>query len=141
MNPLIFDFSAFDEPQVLYLPIAPVPASRPRVAKFGAYYSKRHQAYVRSFSGWIGVEPPQWKYLDKSMNLIVGLDFACKRPKRMTVSTPPYDIDNLVKLPLDCMTSAEIFWHDDVQVTTILAHKRWAERKEEPHTLVRVFAY
>lgn len=137
----MFDFSALGEPQALYLPIPPVPASRPRVARFGTYYSKRHQNYVKQFSAFISVEPPIWNYLTKDQHLIVGLEFVCKRPKRLTVDTPAVDIDNLMKLPLDCMTSAEIFWHDDMQITTVMAHKRYAEEKEEPHTLVRVFAY
>lgn len=137
----MFDFSALGEPQALYLPIPPVPASRPRVARFGTYYSKRHQNYVKQFSAFISVEPPIWDYLTKDQHLIVGLEFVCKRPKRLTVDTPAVDIDNLMKLPLDCMTSAEIFWHDDMQITTVMAHKRYAEVKEEPHTLVRVFAY
>jgi Holliday junction resolvase RusA-like endonuclease len=138
---LQFDFSSLDHPQTLMLPIPPVPASRPKVARFGTYYSKRHQEYVRSFAGYLKLEPPQWNYLPKEVQLIVGLEFVCKRPKRLTIPSPAYDIDNLIKLPLDCMTSAEIFWHDDVQITTVMAHKRYADKKEEPHTLVRVFAY
>jgi Holliday junction resolvase RusA-like endonuclease len=37
------------------------------------------------------------------------------------------------------MTSAEIFWYDDSQIELLIAHKRYAKEREEPHTLVRVF--
>jgi Holliday junction resolvase RusA-like endonuclease len=125
--------------QELYVPIPPVPASRPRVARFGTYYSKRHQSYVRSFTAFLKYYEPAWEYLPRDRRLAVGLEFACKRPKKISVNSPPFDIDNLIKLPLDCLTSAEMFWHDDVQVEICIGIKRYAKKGEEPHTVVRVW--
>lgn len=133
------DISALAPPQEFYIPVPPVPASRPKVARFGTYYSKRHQQYVKDFSSWMTVVRPRWRFLGKEERLIVGLEFVCSRPKKVVNPAPSYDIDNLSKLPLDCMTSAEIFWHDDSQIELLIAHKRYAKEREEPHTLVRVF--
>lgn len=137
---MLFDFDAFDEPQHLYIPIPPCPASRPKVARFGTYYSKRHQEYMRSFAAFLNVLPPRWTYLPKEKRLFIIIEFACKRPKRLTNAIPRYDIDNLIKLPLDCMTSAAMFWHDDFQIEAIVARKRYAETNEEEHTKLQVMS-
>lgn len=134
------DIASLESAQEYYIPVPPVPASRPKVARFGTYYSKRHQQYVKDFATCLLHYPPEWEYLDKEARLIVGLEFVCTRPKRVTNAAPHYDIDNLSKLPLDCMTSADIFWHDDRQIELLIAHKRYAKVNEEPHTLVRVYA-
>jgi|13_taG_2_1085334.scaffolds.fasta_scaffold103508_2 Holliday junction resolvase RusA-like endonuclease len=134
------DIASLESAQEYYIPVPPVPASRPKVARFGTYYSKRHQQYVKDFATCLHHYPPEWEYLDKEARLIVGLEFVCTRPKRVTNAAPHYDIDNLSKLPLDCMTSADIFWHDDRQIELLIAHKRYAKVNEEPHTLVRVYA-
>ena len=44
------DIGSLAKPQEYYIPVAPVPASRPKVARFGTYYSKRHQQYVKDFA-------------------------------------------------------------------------------------------
>ena len=137
---MLFDFDAFDESQHLYVPIAPVPASRPKVARFGTYYSKRHQNYMKSFASFIEVMQPRWVYLDKKKRLFVIIEFACERPKKPTHPIPRYDIDNLMKLPLDCMTSSDIFWRDDSQIEAVVARKRYAEKNEEPHTKIEVMS-
>ena len=133
------DIGSLRTAQEYYIPVPPVPASRPKVARFGTYYSKRHQQYVKDFATCLHHSPPVWEYLPKETRLIVGLEFVCTRPKKVTKAAPHYDIDNLSKLPLDCMTSAEVFWHDDCQIELLIAHKRYAKKDEEPHTLVRVY--
>lgn len=137
---MLFDFEAFDEPQYLYIPIPPVPASRPKVARFSTYYPKRHQQYIKSFANFIAVMPPQWNYLPEDKRLFVIIEFACQRPKKPTNPIPRYDIDNLMKLPLDCMTSSDMFWKDDFQIEAIVARKRYAEPNEESHTKVQVMS-
>jgi Holliday junction resolvase RusA-like endonuclease len=134
------DIASLETAQEYYIPVPPVPASRPKVARFGTYYSKRHQQYVKDFATCLVHYPPVWDYLPKEERLIVGLEFVCARPKKVVLAAPRYDIDNLSKLPLDCMTSADIFWYDDSQIELLIAHKRYAKKNEEPHTLVRVYA-
>jgi|TARA_B110000093_G_scaffold28792_1_gene28631 Holliday junction resolvase RusA-like endonuclease len=137
---MLFDFEAFDEPQYLYIPIPPVPASRPKVAKFGVYYGKRHKEYMKSFAAFLKVMPPQWTYLPEDKRLFIIIEFACKRLKCPSKVLPRYDIDNLMKLPLDCMTSSDMFWKDDCQIEALVARKRYAEPNEEPHTKVQVMS-
>ena len=136
MNKL--DFSSLDAPQELYIPIPPVPASRPKVSRFATYYSKRHQEYVKHFVTYFNYDKPIWTYLPDEA-LLVALEFACERPKKPSRHSPRYDIDNLVKLPLDCMTSFGGFWKDDVQIDVLIASKRYAIKGEEPHTSVRCY--
>ena len=133
------DISALRPAQEYYIPVPPVPASRPKVSRFATYYGKRHQQYVKDFAAYLDVCPPVWTYLPKEARLIVGLEFVCTRPKKVVNACPRFDIDNLSKLPLDCMTSADIFWHDDSQIELLIAHKRYAKKGEEPHTLVRTY--
>jgi len=63
----------------------------------------------------------------------VDLEFAfhCKRAKNSKILTPRYDLDNLVKLVLDEMTSCGKFFTDDVQVTSLIAVKLFAEPGHE----------
>lgn len=132
------DFDGLGGPQELYVPIDPVPASRPKVARYGTYYSKRHQQYIKDWTTWFSYAKPCWFYLGTE-RLVVSLEFVCMKPKTTKRESPRHDIDNLVKLPLDCMTSSDIFWKDDVQIEYLFASKRFARQKEEPHTRIKVF--
>lgn len=135
-----FDFDAFDEQQDLLVPFAPVPASRPKVARFGTYYSKRHQQYMKDFAKFVIAENIDWRFLEKEKRVFIIIEFACERPKKLTNQIPHFDLDNLVKLPLDCMTSSDIFWHDDRQVEAMVASKRYAKKGEIAHTKISVFS-
>ena len=132
------DFDGLGGPQELYVPIDPVPASRPKVARYGTYYSKRHQQYIKDWTTWFSYAKPCWFYLGTE-RLVVSLEFVCLKPRTTKRESPRHDIDNLVKLPLDCMTSSDIFWKDDVQIEYLFASKRFARQKEEPHTRIKVF--
>lgn len=46
------------------------------------------------------------------------------------------DLDNLVKLVMDALTG--VAWEDDVQVTTLIARKYYAETGCEPSTHIEV---
>ena len=124
--------------QELYIPIPPVPASRPKVSRWSTYYGKNHMQYIKSWGAWLDQMPQVWEYLDKDDRLAVSAEFVCKRPKKFTSVTPRGDLDNYLKLVLDCLTNSN-FWHDDKAVEFVIAHKRYATEREEPHTTVRVF--
>lgn len=67
-------------------------------------------------------------------------------PRYKTSESPVHraDVDNLSKLPLDCMTQSLDankkfrFWSDDNLVVNLMALKRFTRDSEEPHTKVRV---
>lgn len=124
----------------LWIPIEPHPASRPRTSKYGVHYSKGHTAYKHACLEFLksldDLPPP-----NVTDPLTVTLIFRCTKARTSRLIVPRYDIDNLAKLPLDCMTSSGLFWKDDVQVAELIAIKRFTETNEEPGTLVSVELY
>lgn len=125
MLPNVFDF---------VINLVPVPASRPRVGKFGTYYSKRYDDWKNSATKFVptGTEPTVEP-------VAVTLEVVCKRPAKPTKAFPQGDVDNLAKGPLDVITQAGTVWVDDTQVTQLTVRKRYAYPGEEPHTRVQVF--
>lgn len=122
---------------------APVPASRPRVTKFTTYYPKAHMAHK--------------KFLEDALSAVEPLAFVGPVSVKFKFVMPPYktsdhpvhraDVDNLSKLPLDCMTDATVdgekegpkkFWIDDCFVVDLHSLKRFANEGEEPHTVVAI---
>ena len=120
------------------LPFPPTPASRPRVTKWGAYYTKTYKAYRELAEKAIPVSrQPVLKG-----RLQATAEFVCKRPKKITRITPVGDIDNYSKAVLDAITGKKpnfkLYWIDDDQITHLIATKRYAELDEEPHTRIRI---
>ena len=106
-----------------FIDIEPVPASRPRVSRWGTYYGKRYERFRRT------VKPLLTPYSGEVLKgpLAVHLDFFVKPPKRLSRLFPRGDIDNYAKGPLDSMTNHGGFWIDDDQITELFASKQYAE--------------
>ena len=134
--------------KVIVLPLEPVPATRPRVTGRGiAYYPKRHSDYKKAAI----------KHLEKHYDTNdqfdgpceVQMTVVCPRPKAGKYSYPIRgDVDNLAKLPLDCLSSARpdgdgkdgrrIAWLDDRQIVKLGIVKRYPVDDEEPCTHIRI---
>lgn len=112
--------------------LPPVPASRPRVSKFGTYYAATYKNWKKAALGFF---PKDLQPLLGS--LWVDLEIVCTRPKKPTGPIPTGDIDNYTKAALDAVNDAGV-WGDDRQVTTLFVKKRYAHLGEEPHTLIRI---
>tara|TARA_R110000737_G_scaffold343457_1_gene369447 strand:- start:298 stop:696 length:399 start_codon:yes stop_codon:yes gene_type:complete len=116
----------------IFLNNKPMSASRPRISKFGAYYSKTYMNYrseVKQILDKIKKDYP----IDANALFSVHLEFICYKPKSPSnKDCPRYDIDNLVKAPLDSITHAKMVWKDDIQIVEIFASKRYQE-KDEPY--------
>lgn len=125
----------------LWIPIEPAPASRPKIGKYGVHYSKAHTAYKQQCDAFLETLRDSLPPPELSAPLSVTLKFRCTKAKTSRLIVPRYDIDNLCKLPLDCMTSSGLFWKDDVQVAELIAVKRFTEPDEDPGTLVSVSVY
>lgn len=112
---------------------APVPASRPRVSKWGVYYSDTYKkwkaAAARDF--------PTGPIMVLKGPLAVTLEVVCKRPQKLTSSIPVGDVDNYAKAALDAVNDAGL-WDDDKQVVSLRVSKRYAEPGEAPHTLIDI---
>lgn len=120
------------------LPFPPVPASRPRVTRWGTYYGKTYKNYRQLADKAIPVS-------DKSPllgNLRAVVEFVCRRPKTTKRLNPRGDIDNHLKAILDAITGTKKkpkgYWLDDDQIVEVTALKRWVQPNEEPHTRITI---
>tara|TARA_B100000700_G_scaffold294041_1_gene355615 strand:- start:475 stop:849 length:375 start_codon:yes stop_codon:yes gene_type:complete len=107
---------------LLQIPVTPVPASRPRVSKWGTYYGKTYSKFRKeakpAVEGAYGGEPLR-------CGLEVHAIFYCKRPKTTKRRDPRGDVDNYVKAILDSCNG--IVWDDDDQILRLTASKRWED--------------
>ena len=101
----------------LRLDVKPVPASRPRVSKWGTYYGKTYKAFRKAMHEALS------GFEDDPMtgSLHVEVTFFCLEPKKPTKLWPRGDIDNYVKALFDSFNGK--VWGDDDQVVTVVAHK------------------
>lgn len=114
----------------------PVPASRPRVTRWGTYYTKTYKAYKVAADKAIphSFKPP----LEGNIKAII--EFACLRPPTTKRSNPRGDIDNHIKSILDAVVGTKKnpkgYINDDDQIVELQAIKRWVHKNEEPHTKI-----
>ena len=114
----------------------PTPASRPQFnRKTGsAYYPKAHAVYHAFLMNHLRDKPG----LPTEWVVEVRFLFVMKPYKTSDHPTHRSDVDNLSKLPMDCMTQSGRYWSDDNLVAGLQAYKCFAEGGEEPHTKVKV---
>ena len=113
---------------VIFLEVEPVPASRPRVSRWGTYYGKTYENFrvkcreaLRQFQDTV-------KHMEEPSECLI--EVVAKRPKTSKRDYPRGDVDNFAKGPLDSMTSNGFFWNDDDQITALAVIKRYAEPDE-----------
>jgi len=106
----------------IVLPFPPTPASRPRVTRWGTYYTKTYKAYRALAEQAI----PKSRQPVLTGCLKATIEFVCKRPKKVTRITPIGDIDNYTKAIFDAVTGIKklgfkMYWVDDDQVDVLHA--------------------
>ena len=112
----------------------PVPASRPRVSKWGTYYGKNYTKFRKEAKAALDamhLGPPA------TGELSVHLDFFCKKPKTTKRNTPRGDVDNYMKGILDAANG--ILWNDDDQITKCSGTKLF-EDEHGPRIIITIFA-
>ena len=119
----------------VFLPLNPVPASRPKIGRYGAYYGKRYSSWKHSAESMFSLLAVGVKPTDDDFH--VAVHSVVLKPRTGTLPHPLGDVDNFVKAPLDALTKAQLLWHDDKQVVTLLATKRYSLPDETPHTYIR----
>ena len=110
--------------------VPPVPASRPRVGKFGTYYAKGYADWMKAAATFI----PKDKLTGP---VSVFIEVVCKAPVKKTSCAPMGDVDNFAKGPLDVITKSGL-WEDDRLVMSLSVAKRYANEDENPRTIVSV---
>jgi len=128
----------------LTLRIKPVPASRPRVTRWGTYYLKTYKAYKDEAHGAIPVCTEQ----TLTCELGATVEFICYRPKSTTLVSPRGDIDNHLKAIFDAVVGhaatknrpcgLKKYMKDDEIISHVDARMRYAEPNEEPCTIITV---
>lgn len=70
----------------------------------------------------------KWPLPDKSTPIHISITFFLERPRsvRRTYPTVKPDLDKTVRAVLDGITQAGTVWHDDAQVTILVASKVYA---------------
>jgi Holliday junction resolvase RusA-like endonuclease len=117
---------------IAFLGLAPVPASRPRVSKWGTYYAKNYAGWLKAAAKALEGEPS----CPTDAPLVVFVEQIVEKARTSSLTYPRGDIDNFVKGPLDAITKSEKLWVDDNQVVGLIAFKRFAENGEAPGTSV-----
>lgn len=125
--------STEDGDVLLSLYVNPVPASRPRVPRFGKpYYGKKYTAWRKSAEEAF---PAAASPMEGPLH--VYCRFAVQKPKTTKRFCPLGDIDNYEKAIFDAVTRAG-YWHDDDQIVYLVSEKRFADPNEAPHTLIHI---
>jgi Holliday junction resolvase RusA-like endonuclease len=103
-------------------PISPVAASRPRVSKWGTYFTGTYKQFRADAKPVVLNAIGGWKPTDKQLKVI--LELYPTRPKTSKLKYPRPDIDNYIKSIFDLCNG--IIWNDDVQIIEVKATKQWA---------------
>lgn len=116
-----------------WIPLQPVPASRPRVSRWGTYYPKRHKEYWAAALDLLERNP-----LDPITKPVgVNVTFRLQKARTSRLDDPHPDIDNLMKMVFDLMTEIGV-WKDDKQVVRVSATKVFALPGQEAGTHITI---
>lgn len=111
----------------LTFPVSPVAASRPRVSKWGSYYTGAYKQF-RIDASDVVVEVLGEDFTPLSSKLQVDIECYCTRPKTTKLDGPKSDVDNMAKAVLDILNGK--LWLDDSQIVSLHISKQWAPKGE-----------
>ena len=116
----------------IVIPVPPVPASRPRVTRWGVYYGKTYKNWM--IDADLSV-PEAARPLPAPLR--VDVEIVAARPKTTQRYSPRGDVDNFAKAALDALTKKG-YWRDDDDITELFVSKRYALPGEEPSTNIKI---
>ena len=115
--------------------INPIAASRPRVSRYGAYFTGPYKKFRAECAEEV------YEVLGTDFELIEGpiivdLELFITRPKKTKLEYPKADVDNFAKAVLDVLNKK--LWVDDSQIHKIYITKKWAEAGDHTYILIGV---
>jgi Holliday junction resolvase RusA-like endonuclease len=116
------------------IPIEPVPAARPRVSRWGAYYPKRYRDFKAALAAAFIAAARPAPVRDGPCR--VEVEIVAPRPASTKLPFPKPDIDNYLKSVFDAATGS--VWEDDWGIRECSATKRWTEKGEDAHVRLKV---
>ncbi|MQB00215.1 MAG: RusA family crossover junction endodeoxyribonuclease [Actinobacteria bacterium] len=116
------------------IPLAPVPAARPRVSRWGTYYPKTYRTWIAEAGALLMPLKKRAVITEESVSVVVHS--VARRPANPVRGYPRGDVDNYTKAALDIVTKSQLIWKDDTQVTVLLSTKRYVNDDEEPYTYI-----
>ena len=116
-------------------PISPVPASRPRVSRHGAYFAGPYKKFRQDMSD-LTCDVIGHGFVPFSEPIRVDLELFVTRPKTTKLVSPRSDIDNYIKSVYDSLNGK--LWEDDSQIVVAYCSKQWAEEGQEGYFTVGV---
>lgn len=114
------------------IPLQPVPASRPRVSRWGTYYAKTYKTWIQQADQLVNAAKSPMRGA-----LHVTTEIVSARPKTSERQWPRGDNDNYEKAAWDLLTKKG-YWEDDDQIVSNSTIKRFALKNEAPHILVTI---
>lgn len=118
----------------LFLSVDPVPASRPRVTRWGTYYGKTYERFRREVKEILNDIVVKNTQINTPLFAII--EVVKRPPKTVSRQYPRGDVDNYAKGPLDSMTTDGNFWKDDDQLIALYVTKRYTLPNEEEGILI-----
>jgi Holliday junction resolvase RusA-like endonuclease len=116
-------------------PISPVAASRPRVARHGAYFAGPYKKFREECQDLVPmVLGPDFSPFERG--LWIDVELYPTRPKTTKLHTPRPDIDNYLKSIFDILNGH--LWVDDKIIESIYATKQWAPKDTPGYFIVGV---
>jgi Holliday junction resolvase RusA-like endonuclease len=103
--------------------INPVPASRPRLSRYGAFFTGPYKKF-RTEATPIILKVIGNEIIFPLDHLIVTIELCVVRPKKTVLLYPRADVDNYAKSILDLMNGK--LWKDDQQVVMLEVSKQWS---------------
>lgn len=120
-----------------HLEVEPVPASRPKVSRWGTYYTKTYTTFRKSAEEAMARLESECLH---GCNIVVVVEVVCTKPRTGKLDHPKGDIDNYEKAIFDVITKAGKHWRDDKQIVGTVAFKRYVAEGETPGFHVSAFA-
>lgn len=126
---------------VVAIALNPVPASRPRVGKWGVHYLKTYATWMKMAAIKLKdfADATDEPYFPTG-ELAVMTEFVVQKARTSKKTSPRGDVDNYEKAAWDAITKCEAIWKDDDQIVMSLSFKRFTEPKEDPCTLVHIMS-